>query len=148
MIDRAHIGRSWPAWEVDIEKGRLRVLARAIGENRPIYVDEGAARAAGYRSILAPLTLPFCLLMDDPNGLGYLADLGIPVGRMLHAEERVVPHGPICAGDRVRVQRRVRDMYSKKNGTLDFVVFGFEVRRADTGDLLAESESTLVVRHD
>lgn len=147
MIDRGHIGRTWPAWEVDIEKGRLRVLARAIGETRPVYVDEAAARAAGFRSILAPLTLPFCLLMDDPNGLGYLADLGIPVGRMLHAEERVVPHQPICAGDRVRVQRRVRDMYSKKNGTLDFVVFGFEVRRADTGELMAESESTLVVRH-
>ncbi len=148
MIDRAHIGRTWPAWEVDIERGRLRVLARAIGENRPIYVDELAAREAGYRSIVAPLTLPFCLLMDDPNGLGYLADLGIPVSRMLHAEERVIPHQPICAGDRVRVQRRVRDMYSKKNGTLDFVVFGFDVRRADTGELLAESESTLVVRYD
>lgn len=54
MIDRASIGRTWGPWDVVVEKGRLRLLAKAIGETRPVYTDEAAARAAGYRSILAP----------------------------------------------------------------------------------------------
>ena len=147
MIDRAHIGRTWPSREVEVEKGRLRLLAKAIGEIRPEYTDEAAARAAGYRSIVAPATYAYCLRDDDPRGLAYLEDMGIPVSRLLHGEEHITIHEPICAGDRVRVTRRVKDIYSKKNGALEFVAWELTVDAVSDGRPLARSESILVVRN-
>jgi len=147
MIDRTLIGREWPPWEVEIEKGRLRLLAKAIGETRPIYTDEGAARAAGYRSIVAPPTFAFCLQADSPGGSDYLTDVGIPLTDVLHGEQAFTLHAIMCAGDRVRVTRRVTDIYAKKGGTLEFVVFESEVRFADSGALAAAGRQTMIWRH-
>jgi len=43
MISPAQIGRAWEPWEVEIEKGRLKLLVKAMGETRPIYTDDEAA---------------------------------------------------------------------------------------------------------
>ncbi|MFN0180096.1 MAG: MaoC family dehydratase N-terminal domain-containing protein [Gemmatimonadales bacterium] len=148
MIDRAHIGTSWPPFDVEIDKSRLRLFAKAIGETRPEYVDEAAARRAGYRSLLAPPTFANCLAADDPAGFRYLQDLGIPMARMLHGEQTLVYHQPLCAGDRVTVSRRVADIYEKRNGALEFVKFEMAVRRTEDQALLAECVSVLVIRNE
>jgi len=148
MIDRAHIGRTWPPFEVEIDKSRLRLFAKAIGETRPEYLDEAAARQAGYRSLLAPPTFANCLAADDPAGFAYLEDLGIPMARMLHGEQTLVYHAPLCAGDRVSVSRRVADIYDKRNGALEFVRFEMTVRRVEDQVLLAESISVLAIRNE
>ena len=44
MLDRSFIGHKFDAHTVEIEKGRLRFFAKAIGETNPIYFDEAAAR--------------------------------------------------------------------------------------------------------
>ncbi len=147
MIDRAIIGREWPPFEVEIEKGRLTLLAKAIGETRPIYTDEAAARAAGYRSIVAPPTFAFCLQADSPIGSGYLTDVGIPITDVLHGEQSYTFHDVMCAGDRVRVTRRVVDVYDKKGGALEFVAFESEVRHADSGALVAVGRQVMIWRH-
>lgn len=147
MIDRAIIGREWPPFEVEIEKGRLRLLAKAIGEERPIYTDEAAAQAAGYRSIVAPPTFAFCLQADSPVGSGYLTDVGIPITDVLHGEQSYTFHDVMCAGDRVRVTRRVVDVYAKKGGALEFVVFESEVRFAESGTLVAVGRQVMIWRH-
>ena len=146
MIDRSHIGRTWPPFEVLVEQGRLRLFAKAIGETRPVYTDEAAARAAGHRSLLAPPTFAFCVLADDPHGMKYMDELGIPVGRMLHAEQRISYNGDICAGDRLRVTRRIADIYDKRGGALEFIAFEVDVQRS-SGDLVARNHVLLVVRN-
>jgi acyl dehydratase len=145
MTDRAMIGHRWGPWEVEIEAGRLRLLAKAMGETRPIYTDVAAARAAGHRSIVAPPTFPFCLLADSPVGAGYLAEVGIPVAEVLHGEQQFTYHQLLCAGDRVWVTRRVTDVYEKKGGALQFVVLESEVRLAD-GDVPAVTMRQVMVR--
>ena len=61
MIDKKHIGRTTKPQTVDVEKGRLRFFAKAIGETDPVYTDEAAAKAAGYKSLPAPPTFALCL---------------------------------------------------------------------------------------
>lgn len=146
MIDRANLGRTWPSWTVEVERGRLRLLAKALGETRPVYLDDTAARQAGYRSILAPLTFPHCLLTDDPAGLHYLTELGIPTERMLHAEWQLTPLAPICAGDRIRVTRRVADLVVKKGGALEFVTFDCEFANAADDSPVARVRTVLAIR--
>jgi acyl dehydratase len=147
MIDQAHIGRTWPAFETLVEAGRLRTYAKAIGETNPIHFDQAAAKAAGYRDIVAPTTFAFCLGFDEPDQMRYLADLEIPIERMLHGEQRIVHHDIICAGDRLRCTRRVGDIYAKRSGALEFVIFETDVRRADTSAAVAELAAVLVLRN-
>ncbi len=147
MIDRSLIGRTWEPWEVEIEKGRLRLLAKATGETRPIYTDDAAAKAAGYRGIVAPLTMPYCLLADSPTGQQYLADVGIPTARMLHAEVQLEYRDVICAGDRIRVDRRLVDVIVKKGGALELVAFESTFRHAESGALVATTRSLMAVRN-
>ncbi|MBM4186659.1 MAG: MaoC family dehydratase [Gemmatimonadetes bacterium] len=148
MIDRANIGRTFPPFEVEVDKSRLRLFAKAIGETRPVYLDEAAARAAGYRSLLAPPTFVNCLAADDPRGFQYLQDLGVPMARMLHAEQTFNYRGPLCAGDRVVVERRVADIYDKKGGALEFIRFELTVRNAADGTLIADCISLLAIRNE
>ncbi len=147
MIDRAHIGKTWGPWTVDVEKGRLRLLAKAIGETRPVYHDEAAARAAGYRSILAPLTFAYCLLADDPGGHGYLGELGIPTERILHGELQLKLFDSICAGDRIRLTRVLSDVIVKKGGALEFAVFDSVVTNCDGDRTVARIRNLLAVRN-
>lgn len=147
MTDRDIVGFAWPSWEVEIEKGRLRLFAKAIGETRAIYTDEAQARAAGYRSIVAPPTFAFCLLADSPVGSGYLADIDIPIAKVLHGEQRFEFHGLMCAGDRVRVSRCVVDRYEKKSGALTFVVLHAEIHAVATGVLIAVGRQTMIRRN-
>jgi len=146
MIDRSIIGHRWPSWEVDIEEGRLRLLAKSIGETRPIYIDRDAARAAGYRTILAPPTFAFCLLADSPIGPGYLADISIPIAQVLHGEQRLEMHRVMCAGDRVRVTRHVDGVFEKKGGALLFVALGFEVHDSASGELMVSGRQLMIRR--
>ena len=147
MIDRAHIGKTWGPWISEVEKGRLRLFAKAVGETRPVYHDEAAARAAGYRSILAPLTFAYCLLADDPGAHGYLAELGIPTERILHGELQLKAFESICAGDRIRVTRVLTDVIVKKGGALEFAVFDTDVTNCDGDRPVARVRNLLAVRN-
>ena len=54
MINRDFLGHVSPSKSILVEAGQLKLFCKAIGETRAVYLDEAAARAAGYRSILAP----------------------------------------------------------------------------------------------
>jgi len=66
MIDRSYIGHKREALTVVVEPFQLRLFAKAIGETNPIYLEEEAAKAAGYRNMLAPPTFA----NDLPGGSG------------------------------------------------------------------------------
>lgn len=146
MIDRRHIGLQLPAFEVDVEKGGLRFFAKATGQTDPVYVDDEAARAAGHPGLPVPPSFLFCLEMDAPNP-GELRDrLGIDIARVLHGEQRFVFHGLAHAGDRLRFEQRVADIYDKKGGALEFVVRETRVTN-QRGEPVADLIATTVVRN-
>ncbi len=116
------IGKAYDRFTVDVEKGRLRAFAKAIGETNPIYLDEEAARKAGYQSIPAPPTFPFVAAMEANQPFLILADMGIDKTRSVHGEQHFTYHKPIVAGDVLVGQQRIVEMYDKKGGALTFIV--------------------------
>ncbi len=146
MIDKKHIGRTTPPITVDVEKGRLKFFAKATGQTDPIYSDEAAARAAGYRSLPAPPTFGFCLEMESNSLWDNLEAMGVPVGKILHGSQTFTYHAPICAGDRVTFETRVSDIYDKKGGALEFIVEDSTAKNQD-GRLVLELQRVIVVRH-
>ena len=146
MIDKKHIGLKLTPHTVEIEKGRLRFFAKAIGETDPIYFDEDAAKAAGYASLPIPPTFVFCMEMEKSDPFESLEIMEIDLGKVLHAEQSFKYHAPICAGDNLTFESRVSDIYDKKGGALEFVVQDCNVtNQAKT--LVAELRSVTVVRN-
>ena len=135
-----------PPHSVDVEKGRLRFFAKAIGETDPVYTDEEAAHAAGYRSLLAPPTMAFCLEMDKPEPFAVLKELGVDLGRILHGEQAFEYHADICAGDTLTYRTKVSDIFDKKDGALEFIVEDTTVTNQE-GARVATMRRTIVVRN-
>ncbi len=146
MIDRKHIGYTPPAILWDVEKGRIAFFAKVIGLADPIHTDEAAAKAAGYRGIVAPPTFIFGAPGDSGETMKLIETLEIDLGKVLHGEQRFDYHAPVCAGDTLRFQSKVRDIYDKKGGALEFVVNGTKVTN-QLGEHVAELHSVIVVRH-
>jgi len=136
-----------PEFSIEVENYPLRFFATTIGDLDPIRHDEAAARAAGYRSLVAPPTYVSCLInMADPDPEGLLHLLEIDLKRVLHGEQQITYHQPICAGDRLFFQTRIADIYDRKNGALEFVVLQTQVSNQERVKV-AETSTTMVVRN-
>jgi acyl dehydratase len=123
MLDKANIGKSLGRITTEVEKGRLRFFAKAIGETNPIYTDEVAAKAAGCRSIPVPPSYFFCLeMIDDPDPTGWLTGLGVNLHNILHGEQSFEYLEMAFAGDSLTFESRITDIYDKKGGALEFIV--------------------------
>ena len=104
MIDKKWIGHELPASELPIERSRLRFFAKAIGETDPVYSDEAAARDARYPDLPAPPTFLFAAELDSGATDMLLAQLQIPLARLLHGEQSFTYHRSACVGDTVTVR--------------------------------------------
>ena len=145
-VDRSKfIGHTTEPFTVDVEKGRLKFFAKAIGLTDPVYFDEAAAKAAGHPALPVPPTFLFCLQMDQPNPYGLYSTMGIRIEQVLHGEQHFTYHKPAYAGDTLTYQMKIRDTYSKKGGELGFVVRDTTVKNAK-GELVAVLSGTTVVR--
>ena len=146
MLDRSLIGYRSPRCTLDVEKGRLRQFAHAIGETRAEYIDEAAARAAGYPGLPVPPTFLFCLEMDRPNPYGWFADLGLPLAKVLHGNQAFRYHRMAFAGEALTFDAVVSDVFEKKGGLLEFVVQDNTITDCN-GHPVADFKRTLVIRH-
>lgn len=146
MLDRRKIGHEFPSFTVDVEKGRLRFFAKAIGETNPIYTDESAAHAAGYPAIPAPPTFMFSVDLDGPELLPIIGLLDLDIGRVLHGSQEFDYLAQIFAGDSITQQCRIVDIYDKKAGALEFVVQESSYTNQN-GDLVGKARQTLVYRN-
>jgi acyl dehydratase len=146
MIDKKHIGYAPPPILWDVEKGRIAFFAKVIGLTDPIHTDEAAAKAAGYRGIVAPPTFIFGAPGDSGETMKLIETLDIDLGKVLHGEQRFDYHAPVCAGDTLRFESKVSDIYDKKGGALEFVVNGTKVTN-QLGEHVADLHSVIVVRH-
>lgn len=145
-VDRKFIGQASEDRFVEVEKGQLRLFAKATGETNPVYTDEAAAKAAGYPALPAPPTFAFSLGLLAPAKTGSITEMGVNIGNVLHGEQRFDYHAPIHAGDRIRLQTKTVDIYEKKGGALEFIVQ--DTTAHNQNDVLCVSSRTIiVVRH-
>ncbi|SDZ71582.1 Acyl dehydratase [Variovorax sp. YR266] len=146
MIDKKWIGHELPSSVLPIERSRLQFFAKAIGETDPVYTDAAAARDAGYPDLPAPPTFLFAAELDSGASDRLLADLQIPLSKLLHGEQGFSYHRPTCVGDTVTVRSTITDIYDKKNGALEFVI---KTSRATNqrDELVAELRTVIVCRH-
>jgi acyl dehydratase len=147
MIDRQYIGHAMPSFEVLVEKGRLHFFAKATGQTDPVYWDEVAARAAGHPALPVPPTFLFCLEMASPDPAAIRHLLGMDYRRLLHGEQGFTYHSLAYAGDVLRFEQRIEDIYDKKGGALEFVLRKTRVTK-QRGQPVADLRTVTVLRND
>ncbi|MGW5239210.1 MaoC family dehydratase N-terminal domain-containing protein [Monashia sp. NPDC004114] len=130
---------------VEVERGRLRFFAKAIGETDPVHLDVAVARAAGHPDLPVPPTFFFSLGLEAPDPFGYLDHLGVDLRYVLHGEQSFTYHRPAYAGDVLTLTDAIVDVYVKRGGALEFVVKQTNITRA--GEAVAEMRSVIVVRN-
>lgn len=145
MLDRSKVGHEFTSFSTDVEKGRLKFFAKAIGEKKQLYSDELVARAAGYKNIPAPPTFPFVLDLEGPEFWPVLDLLDMDIGRVLHGSQEFEYLGMIYAGDTITVTSILKDMFDKKGGALEFIVMESSYTNQH-GELVSKAVNTLVYR--
>ncbi len=145
MIEKKHIGKILPTFQVTAEAGQLRFFAKAIGETNPIYTDEATARDAGHPGLPLPPTFLFSLEFQIPSN-AWRDELGIVTSRILHGEESFTYHRMAYAGDTLKFETRIADIYDRKGGALEFVVRESRVTN-QRGEHVADLRSVLVQRN-
>jgi len=48
------VGKEWPASTYQVGREKIREYANALGIDNPVHLDVEAARAAGFRDVVAP----------------------------------------------------------------------------------------------
>jgi acyl dehydratase len=143
MLDKSLIGRESETVVHEVEKGAIRRFVEALGDANPIYVDEQAARVAGYPTLVAPPTFPAVLTVNER--FRHSLDLG--TRSFLHGEQQIELGRPILAGDRITVKTRVADVQERAgaSGPMDILVLEDEGRDAQ-GALVFRTREVLVLR--
>ena len=100
MFDKSKIGYSFPPFTIEGERGKIRELALAIGDDNPIYQSREAAQAAGYPDVpLFPTAPTLFTFWGNAKMVSQIVSLGINVMRVLHGEEEYEYLAPINPGD-------------------------------------------------
>jgi acyl dehydratase len=150
---RARIGeeRVYTAPE-ELSRASIRYYARAVGDDNPLYTDEGYARAHGYDGVIAPPTLicdtnQYCDLPRDRNGFaGHEWGLDVPGTRLVRGGNTYEFHRPVRPGDVVTAHWQLVDMVERRrrDGTAMLVVTSRASYSDADGNLLATNDETLI----
>ncbi|MEJ2854731.1 MULTISPECIES: MaoC family dehydratase N-terminal domain-containing protein [unclassified Saccharothrix] len=143
-LDQSFIGRAYPPsppYEVGREK--IREFADAVGATSPVHRDPEAARAAGYKDVIAPPTFAIIVSLKANDVLVEDPELGLDYSRVVHGDQTFTHTRPITAGDRLVVELHVDGITSRMGN--DMLSIRAEVG-TDEGEHVCTGRCTLVVR--
>jgi acyl dehydratase len=142
-MDTSRVGKEYPAFEYEVGREKIREYANAVGESSPVHRDRDAAKAAGFRDVVAP---PMFVVVYSAGAMGPAIldpELGINLMLMVHGGQEFVWGEPVCAGDTVTTKATLEDMYEKDGRK--FYVFG-SVSTNQDGQETARATWTNIVR--
>lgn len=112
-FNRSYIGRdSGLVGPYEVSREKIRDYAYAISELHPYYLDPGAARAAGYRDVIAPPSFAVMLFFRFGGWPLYEPEFGKKAQPVcVHRAQSVDLSRSICPGDLLWQRTTVTDVY-------------------------------------
>ena len=132
-----------PAGPFPVDADLIAQFAAAVGASDPIHTDADAARARGYRDVVAPPTM--AVRFEQAASAAYVADpeAGIDFSRVVHGEQAFTHHRPIVAGDEITGTTTVTSI--REAGGHAMITVITELTDADD-ERVCTGVSTIVVR--
>ncbi|MGI8927641.1 MAG: FAS1-like dehydratase domain-containing protein [Tepidiformaceae bacterium] len=130
--------------------------AQAAGDLNPIYFDEAAAKAAGYRGLVAPPTFagyvvvqgqPLEALREDGLFRSGARNLALRVKRNMFGGEEWDFIAPVCVGDTITAESRLKALEEKQGGSGAFVLTTRETTYTNQfGEVVARARQIGIAR--
>ena len=137
------VGKTYPPTVYAVGREKIREYAFAVGETNPLHLDVEAARAAGYRDVVAP---PMFAVVYSAPAMGpaiFDPDVGINFAMMVHGGQEFVWGPVVVAGDEITTTVSVQSIEERAgNG---FFVFESQSVNQD-GENVCTGTWTNIVR--
>jgi hypothetical protein len=142
---QATIGQKGKPRLMEVDKLQIRLFARSVGHTDPIFYDEEAAKAAGYRSLVCPpgyLGTPvFSPSVGEPAMpmAGGGPQPSRPLNRILNGGTEIEYFDDICAGDVLEAVGYTSDLQEREGsiGQMLITTSKTEYTRKSDGKLVA-----------
>jgi acyl dehydratase len=147
---RSWIGRSTELMELpeEIAASDVRRYVEATGDRNPLWLDDAAARSAGYRGRLVPPMLVVEVVWRlKSRAAGRLIDrIPLPANYLdtRNFDTEIEWIGPVHVGERLAIRHRIRDIVGRasRRGLGVYITRETEYARAD-GSLIARVLQTI-----
>ena len=142
MLDTSATGKTYPAYEYEVGREKIREYALAIGADNQVHFDRDAARAAGYRDVVAP---PMFAVVYSAGAMGPAIldpEVGINFAAMVHGGQEFVWGEPVCSGDTITTTAEVKDI-SERDGK-GFYVFESVSTNQDGAEVVRATWTNIV----
>jgi acyl dehydratase len=112
-VNESVIGKEYPAASYEVGREKIREYANAIGATSSVHHDREAARAAGYRDVVAPPM--FCVVYSAPAIAQAVVDpeVGMNLAMMVHGGQEFAWSEPVCSGDEITTAATISGVYEK-----------------------------------
>jgi acyl dehydratase len=100
------VGKEWPATTYQVGREKIKEYASALGIENPVHFDVEAARAAGYRDVVAP---PMFAVVYSSPAVGpamFDPEVGMNFAAMVHGSQTFEWDEPACSGDEITTTGR------------------------------------------
>ena len=138
MIDASVVGREYPPYTVEVEKGHIASFAEAIGDASPAFQP-----VAG-DALVAPPTFVTAFRSGE---FTILQDLEVDLRKLLHGEQQYEYRRRVRPGDVLTCTPRIDAVKSKetKKGSMVFLTTELSMTDA-SGEVVCVARSTVAIR--
>jgi len=144
---RAKIGKESEPTRYEIDNTGCRQFARAVGYTDPIYFDEAAAKAKGYRGIVAPVGFlghPV-VVPGAPARVPEAFRLDIPYKRVLNGGTDIEYYSDVCAGDVLTAATKLTNLTEREGKVGPMLMVDTEtIFRNEKGETVAVQRGTAI----
>ena len=137
------MGKEWPATTYQVGREKIREYAAVLGIENPVHFDREAARAAGFRDVVAP---PMFAVVYSSPAVGpamFDPDVGMNFAAMVHGGQEFEWSEPACSGDEITTVAKCLEIFEKDGK--GFYVFETNSVNQD-GDQVVRGVWTNIVR--
>jgi acyl dehydratase len=107
------VGKEWPATSYEVGREKIREYATVLGFQNPVHFDREAARAAGFRDVVAPPM--FAVVYSSPAMAPAMFDDDVEMNfaAMVHGGQEFEWGEPACSGDEITSTARCASIEEK-----------------------------------
>jgi acyl dehydratase len=107
------VGKQWPGTTYQAGREKIKEYATALGIENPVHFDVEAARAAGFRDVVAPPM--FAVVYSGPALGPVLFDPAVEMNfaAMVHGGQEFVWGEPVCSGDEITTSAKCLSIEEK-----------------------------------
>jgi len=136
------VGKTWPAADFEVDAGRISQYADAIGADNRVHHDAEAAKATGFRDLVAPPM--FCVVYSAAAMGPAITDPDVEMNlmAMVHGGQEFVWGEPVCAGDVISTEAKCSSI-EERDGK-GFYVFESVSRNQDGAETVRATWTNIV----